>query len=162
MDNVVTWHVLWIRFVFPGEAVKASSSVKQLNLDSCKIGDEGITTLSQFLLATETLKDLVLQRNTFGPQGAEQIAMVMEKSKSIENIVLIGCSAIGKEGTNRLLQSLAVNQTVQTLFLPRMYKTFVEPENSHFSSRVAWLPDAVFKGTVDLSWTHINPISLGK
>ncbi len=149
-------------FTSPGEAVKASSSVKRLKLDSCEIGDVGITTLSQFLLETETLKDLMLSRNTFGPQGAEQIAMVMEKSKSIENIVLIGCNEIEKEGTNRLLQSLAVNQTVQTLFLPLMCKEMVEPEYVHLSGRVACLPDAVLERIVDLSWTPIDPISLGK
>ncbi len=149
-------------FISPGEGLMASSSIKQLKLDSCEIDDEGITVFSDYLPGAQSLTVLELQRNTFGPRGAQQIAVVIKRNNSIEKIVLIGCSAIGKEGTISLLQSLVVNQTVQTLFLPLMYEKMVEPETLHLSSRVVWLPDAVLERIVDLSWTPINPISLGK
>ncbi len=141
--------------------MKNSTSVKQLKLDSCNIDDEGMTILSQFLPETLTLTDLELQRNIFGPRGAQELAMVLKSNKSIENIVLIGCTTVGEEGTQRLLQGLAVNQTVQTLFLPLVYEKVTEPENPHVSTRMAWLPDVVLKDAVDLSWSPVNPQSLG-
>ncbi len=145
-----------------GEGVRGSPSMKELKLNSCTIDDDGIAILSGSLLPTSNLKSLEVQRNLFGPTGAQALARMIEGSNSIESIALLGCDAIGEEGASKLLQSLKVNQSVQTLFLPEIYEYAVGSEYSQQANRVVWLPDIALQSAVDLSGAHVNAKSLGK
>ncbi len=142
--------------------MRGSSNMKELRLNSCGIDDDGIAILSGSLLPASNLKRLEVQRNVFGPTGAQALARMIEGRNSIESIALLGCDAIGEEGTITLLQSLAVNQSVQTLFLPDIYEHTVGSEHSQQANRVVWLPDIALQSTVDLSGAHVNAEGLGK
>ena len=141
--------------------MNSSVTLKELILDSCNIDDEAVTAVCEFLSVSSTLTILQLQRNPIALRGAEQLAIAIKSNKYIENINLIGCSQIGREGIDRLLQSLNVNQSIQFLFLPKVYES-VDSEWQSTCTRVAWLPDEVLGNVVDLSWTHISAKALGK
>ncbi len=136
--------------------------MKELKLNCCGIDDDGITILSGSLLPSSDLKVFEVQRNLFGPTGAQALARTIEGSNSIESMALLGCDAIGVQGTIALLQSLTVNQCVQTLFLPEIYKYTVGSEYSQLANRVVWLPDIALQSAVDLSGARVNAKSLGK
>ncbi len=137
-------------------------NIKELKLNSCGIDDDGIAILSGFLFPASNLKGLEVQRNSFGPTGAQALARMIEGSNSIESIALLGCDAIGEKGTIKLLRSLKVNQSVQTLFLPDIYEYAVGSEYSHQANRVVWLPDIALQSAVDLSGAHVDAKSIGK
>ncbi len=137
-------------------------NMKELKLNCCGIDDDGIAILSGSLLPASNLKGLEVQRNLFGPTGAQALARMIEGTNSIESIALLGCDAIGDEGVITLLQSLTVNQTVQTLFLPDIYECTVGSEYSQQANRVVWLPDIALQSAVDLSGAHVNAKILGK
>ncbi len=145
-----------------GEGVRGSPTMKELKMNSCTIDDDGIAILSGSLLLASNLKGLELQKNLFGPTGAQALARMIEGSNSIESIALLGCDAIGNEGAITLLRSLTVNQSVQTLFLPDIYEYAVGSEYYQQANRVVWLPDIALQSAVDLSGAHISAKSLGK
>ncbi len=136
--------------------------MKELKLNSCGIDDDGIAILSGSLSPESNLKGLEVQRNSFGPVGGQTLARMIEGCNSIESIALLGCDAIGEEATIALLQSLSINQSVQTLFLPDTYECAVGSEYSQQANRVVWLPDIALQSAVDLSGAHVNAKSLGK
>ncbi len=142
--------------------MRGSSNMKELKLNSCTIDDDGIAILSGSLLLASNLKGLELQKNLFGPTGAQALARMIEGSNSIKSVALLGCDAIGEEGASTLLRSLTVNQSVQTLFLPDTYKYTVGSEHSQQANRVVWLPDIALQNAVDLSGAHVNAKGLGK
>ncbi len=137
-------------------------NMKELKLNCCGIDDGGIAILSGSILPASNLKGLEVQRNLFGPTGAQALARMIEGINSIEIIALLGCDAIGEEGTIALLQSLKVNRSVHTLFLPDIYEYAVGSEYSQQANRVVWLPDIALQSAVDLSGAYINAKSLGK
>ncbi len=74
--------------------MRGNPNMKELKLNSCGIDDDGIAILSGSLLPASNLKDLEVQRNLFGPAGAQALARMIEGSNSIESIALLGCDAI--------------------------------------------------------------------
>ena len=149
-------------FITPGEGINNNPSIKELRLNGCKMNDKLIAILCGSVMQTSTLKILQVQRNTFGPVGAQDIANVIKSSSSIESVVLLGCNAIKQDGINILLQGLASNEGVQVLFLPDIYKHATEAEYPHLAGRLVWLPDIVHETVVDLFGMSVSIGALGK
>ncbi len=142
--------------------MKSSPNLKVLKLSSCGIDDEGMVSLTKALTQSSRLKELQLQRNIFTHEGAVDLAKVIQGNRSLETISLLGCDAVGKIGTIRLLQSLTTNQTVQKLFLPDAFQHVSNSEHSYLASRVVWLPDIATQNIVKLYGTRVNVRSLGE
>ena len=134
----------------------------ELSLCSCGINDDGMSSLSGALTLCPNLKILELSQNLFGPIGGRELAKVIKATSSIESIFVLGCDAMNKDGATSLLQAVAKNQTVQTIFLPEMLESAVTPVPSDVARRIAWLPDVTTNKTVDLSGRKIAPKILGK
>ncbi len=144
------------------ECVNNSQNLIDLRLSCCSISDQGMTYLSRALAQSTKLKEVQLQRNAFGFAGAQELAKAIVSNKCIQSLSLLGCDAMGEEGTTRILQSLTGNSSVQKVFLPDAFEHVVTHDHSDLSSRVVWLPDVDTLKVVNLSEKTVDVTRLGK
>ncbi len=144
------------------ECVENSANLIDLRLGCCSIDDQGMIYLSRALAQSTMLKEVQLQRNSFGFTGAQELAEAIKSSRSIQSLSLLGCDTMGEEGTTRILQSLSWNLSVEKVFLPDTFQHVVTHDHSGLSSRVVWLPDVATQKVVNLSEKTVNVTRLGK
>jgi len=73
--------------------------------------------------------------NPIGVKGAAVFAEMLLKNKSLRELFLEDDS-IGKEGTQKLIDSVTYNTTVEELVLPYKYKSSID--SSRVDSRVSF------------------------
>ena len=94
-------------------ALKTNTTLKQLDISRNSSGEEGIIALSSALKTNTTLKHLYAQENKFGDRGASHLAVALNHT-SLRGID-ISCCGIGDEGMVALFSALSTNTTLQYL-----------------------------------------------
>ena len=83
-----------------------------LNLSTCHIDSDGAEELASALCTNNTLQELNLARNPIGIKGATALAKMLLKNKSLK---ALNICCIGKVGTQKVVDSLTHNKTLETL-----------------------------------------------
>ncbi len=81
--------------------------------------------------------------NPIGVAGATALAETLTLNKSLKWLDLLDDS-IGAEGTEKLLNSLTQNTTLEILWLPKKYKDVISSEAYNTltgTGRIRWWPD---------------------
>ena len=97
-------------------ALKANSSLTNLDLTLNSIGDTGAEFLSQALRVNSSLTYLDLTENSIGDTGAESLSQALTVNSSLTNLDLTG-NSIGDTGVESLSQALTVNSSLTNLNL---------------------------------------------
>ena len=107
----------WNRFGDEGafHLAKALShtSLQEIDISHCDIGEEGMVALSSALKTNTTLKCLNACWNRFGDEGAFHLAKALSHTSLQE--IDISCCGIGEEGMVALSSALKTNTTLKCL-----------------------------------------------
>ena len=90
-----------------------STSLESLNISYCEIGDVGMAALSSSLRHNTTLKHLNAGGNEFGDEGIIKLAEALNQT-SLEELDISHCN-IGDNGILALAQALSTNTSLETL-----------------------------------------------
>jgi Ran GTPase-activating protein (RanGAP) involved in mRNA processing and transport len=66
----------------------AGSAIEEVHINECFLGDEGCGTLCQAFGSLKSLRQLDLKGNGIGGDGAVEIALLLETSKTLRTVVL--------------------------------------------------------------------------
>jgi len=116
--------------------LRTNHTLVELNLGQCNIDSDGACQLASALCTNDTLQRLLLCKNPIRVKGAAAFAEMLLKNKSLK-LLSFDCHSIGEEGTQKLIDSLTRNTTVETLYLPKKYKSFITSSGVD-SSRVSF------------------------
>ena len=108
---------------------------RHLDLQYCNIHDEGAIEVAR-LLHENTLRSLWLGGNCISINGASMFAEKLLLNTSLVKLDL-HCESIGLEGTQKLIDSLSKNSTVETLWLPWEYVSSVSTDRG-VEERIQW------------------------
>ena len=130
----------------------------------CSIDDSTVIRLATLLHYNNVLRELWLQVNDIGQQGASEISRVLKSNKSLETLSLLGCSSITSSGAIVLVNCLHDNSSLKRLQLSEAYKSDCakEPGYSDVESRVEWCADVTQQSTVKIVGRSVNCEVLGK
>jgi len=106
-----------IEIVPISETLTKTSSLTNLNLNSCFIGEQGMHILSEALKLNTTVTHLNLTNNRIGVPGVGYLSDALKLNRSL-NTLLLGCNSIGNEGVKLLCDALLVNNSLTNLILP--------------------------------------------
>ena len=121
---------MWCSHFSPQNTISLASVLRtnhtlvHLNLRECNIDSDGVCQLASALCTNDTLQVLYLKDNQIGVVGAIVFAEMLLKNKSLK-LVSLRDDSIGEEGTQKLIDSLTHNTTVETLKLPKKYKSSI-------------------------------------
>ena len=93
---------------------KCCSTVSQLYLVGCSISDQQISKMAPGLHHSAALRELWLQANPIGEQGASVLAEAIRNNTTLAQLSLLGCGSIGNKGATALVQSLITNRFSST------------------------------------------------
>eukprot|EP00949_MAST-11_sp_MAST-11-sp1_P004692 g4692.t1 len=68
-----------------GRSVAESQSIRRLDLENCKIGDDGLAALCRFLRSAANLNDLSVAGNRLSERSAPQIASLLKHHSSLRD-----------------------------------------------------------------------------
>ena len=94
--------------------LKINHTLVYLNLNTCNIDSEEAQELASALCTNHTLQTLNLAKNPIGIEGATALAEMLLKNKSLKTLNI---SCIGKVGTQKVVDSLTHNKTLETLYI---------------------------------------------
>ena len=111
---------------------------KHLSLWDCHIDDKAAIQVAS-LLNLKTVTLLWLKDNPIGVKGASVFAEKLHYNTSLRTLDL-NCESIGLEGTQKLIDSLLQNSTLETLWLPGEYESSVSASEAYqrVKHRIKW------------------------
>ena len=112
------------------KVVPSMTRLEKLELGYNQIESGGAVEMIK-ALCDSGVKQLNMQDNPIGVEGASSMSDMLQHNTSLEELTLCDDS-IGEEGVHQLINSLKHNQTLRRLWLPVKYKT---KTSDH---RVAW------------------------
>lgn len=118
-------------------AMRSNSSITNLNMEECGVGDAGINELAQALASNRkaVLVSLNLARNSIGVSGAKSLAEFLENNHTLTKLDL-GYSHLGSDSAPFIAQSLKNSQNpLSHLFVPG--NNFGDDGASKFASSLA-------------------------
>ena len=118
--------------------LSTNHTLVDLSLADCDIDSDGACQLASALCTNDTLQTLFMGGNPIGVKGAAAFAEMLRKNKSLKELYLDNPSrddSIGEEGTQKLIDSLTHNTTVEKLKLPSKYESSIG-STSRVDSRV--------------------------
>jgi hypothetical protein len=98
------------------DALKVNSSVTEINLSSNRFGVKGAAALADALTVTTSVTEIDLRYNTIGDEGASALADALEVNMSLTKIDL-SYNGIGNEGAVVLIDALQVNTSLTCIDL---------------------------------------------
>ena len=130
----------------------------------CSIDDNTAIRLAALPHYNNVLRELWLQVNDIGQQGARELSTVLKSNKSLETLSLLGCSSITSSGAMVLVNCLHDNSSLKRLQLSEAYKSDCskEPDYSDVEEWVEWCPDITQQSTVKMEKKSVNCEVLGK
>jgi Ran GTPase-activating protein (RanGAP) involved in mRNA processing and transport len=104
--------------VLLADAMRGNSSITNLNLEECGVGDTGVKALTQALAANKktALVSLNLSHNTIGELGSQSLATYLEATQTLTCLNL-GYSHLGAASAPFISQALR-HAHITHLFLP--------------------------------------------
>ena len=123
---------------------------RHLNLDYSHIDDEGAIEVAT-LLNRNSVTSLELWGNPITINGAGAFAEKLLHNTSLRMLDL-RCKSIGLEGTQKLIESLSQNSTLETLMLPDEYESSVSASEAYqrVKDRIKWGGKWIVLQPVDL------------
>ena len=123
---------------------------RHLNLEYCNIDDEGAIEVAT-LLNRNSVTSLELWGNPITINGAGAFAEELLHNTSLRMLDL-HCKSIGLEGTQKLIESLSQNSTLETLWLPGEYESAVSASEAYqrVKDRIEWGGKWIVLQPVDL------------
>ena len=103
-DNKMTVSTLNLAFEY--------GHIKSLDLRSKNICDARVEALFKALYHSSTLEWLDLSNNSISDSGVEAVAQALHQNSTLKELDLSDNSAIGKEGTHRLIEALTENTSI--------------------------------------------------
>jgi Ran GTPase-activating protein (RanGAP) involved in mRNA processing and transport len=97
-------------------ALGLNGTIRDLDIEGNKIGDEGITELAQSLLTNQSLQTSKLSYVDMSPIGAKALSRSLKSNRTVSAIDLC-CNRVGDDGAVALADALLVNQSLQELNL---------------------------------------------
>ncbi len=98
------------------EVLKENSSLTELYLSLCNVGDQSATGLAEALQINTSLTELDLSHNNIGAHGATGLAAALQKNKSLTKLYLSD-NNIGDQGATGLARALQENKSLTELHL---------------------------------------------
>eukprot|EP00294_Goniomonas_avonlea_P007844 CAMPEP_0114561752 /NCGR_PEP_ID=MMETSP0114-20121206/12168_1 /TAXON_ID=31324 /ORGANISM="Goniomonas sp, Strain m" /LENGTH=731 /DNA_ID=CAMNT_0001747401 /DNA_START=118 /DNA_END=2313 /DNA_ORIENTATION=+ len=98
------------------EYLKQNSTLTELDLRRCAIGDSGAKKVSEFLLVNRGLRKIILENNNIGDSGCLALVPGLENSRTLIELHLSRNKITGK-GAAALASALASNRTLTLLDL---------------------------------------------
>ena len=141
--TVKTLNMLGSRFSYRSTislalALRTNHTLVYLCLAYCGIDSAGACQLARALCVNDTLWTLYLgANNPIGVKGAAAFAEMLLKNKSLINLNLQDVS-IGEEGTQKLIDCLQHNTTLERLLLPEKYKSSIATSRVESRVRYGW------------------------
>ena len=89
------------------------TSLQEIDISNCGIGEEGMVALSSALSTNTTLECLLVHGNSFGDKGVSHLAVALGHT-SLQEIDISDCG-IGEEGMVALSSALKTNTTLKRL-----------------------------------------------
>ena len=123
--------------------LRTNHTLVDLSLAECDIDSDGACQLASALCTNDTLQELLMGGNSIGVTGAAAFSEMFLKNKSLKRLDFQNDS-IGEEGTQKLIDSLTHNTTVELLLLHEKYKSSID--SSRVDSRVR------FSSVVTIGW----------
>ena len=135
-----------------------------LYLVGCSIDDSTAIRLAALLHYNNVLRELWLQVNDIGQQGASELSRVLKSNKSLETLSLMDCSSITSGGAIVLVNCLHDNSSLKQLHLSESFKSDCAkvPGYSDVVARVEWYPDITQQSAVKIENKTLNLRVLGK
>lgn len=99
-----------------GAVSKMMMSLRELDISSSDIGDDGATILSKALNHSSTLKSLAIKQCNIGEEGTSAIANALTCNSSLA-VLLMNGNAIGSFGASEFSFALCNNSTLKELSL---------------------------------------------
>ena len=93
---------------------QSDCQLKELNIQSCVITDEGATQLATALTHNHSLTELDMEDNFIADSGAAALGHMLMHNAVLSELKLVGCD-ITSEGAVQLATALSGNTTLQTL-----------------------------------------------
>ena len=111
------WHIFF-------KALKTNSVLQTLDLSKTGLSSEA-NYLADALMINSTLKELNLNYNQLGPQGAKHLAEALKTNSALQTLSLRG-NELGADGTKHLSQAIKTNSTLKKLeyAATRLFPTF--------------------------------------
>ena len=127
------------------ELIRPNKLLEGLDICRCKIGAGGACHLAQALFDFNArLKYLNLSGNPIGQKGANALAVMLYRNRSLQKLDLYMDTSLGEQGTCDLLKAMTVaNTSLQELTLPSECQEYAKsfPKFSEVSSRVIFNRD---------------------
>ena len=135
----------------------------QLYLVGCSITDQQISQLAPGLYHCTALRELWLQANLIGEQGARYLADMLLHNKTLTSLSLLGCGSIGVMGATALVQSLHENSSVKCLQLSETFEAACEKVQgySNVANRLVWMTDFTQQSVVKIEGKRVDCEVLG-
>ena len=93
------------------------SAVNRLHLNHQNLADEGVAAICDGLLFNDSVRDLSLNSNKIGKVGAGSVAELLRCNKTLTALSIGGNSEAGPDGIIEISQALLQNSTLQCLAL---------------------------------------------
>ena len=107
------------------EMLRTNHTLVNLQLEGCNIYPNGACQLASALCKNDTLQEFSMS-GRIGSKGAAAFAEMLLKNKSLKVLEFpYDDDSIGEEGTQKLIDSLEHNTTLETLKLCAEYKSFI-------------------------------------
>lgn len=103
----------WIKHL--AEVLRQKSSLTDLNLGGCDIGDNGIEYLSKALAENTTLRTLNLEGTLISDVSLEALSQTLLTNVTLKQIILLANEQIGDTGTKALGKALKINSTLESM-----------------------------------------------
>ena len=100
------------------KALAKNRTIKTLNFDWARCGDEGAKALAAVLKENTTIENIDLDRNEISDVGAKAFAAALKENDTLQTLNLVR-NNISDVGAKALAAALKVNASIQELYLDR-------------------------------------------
>lgn len=91
--------------------------ITSVHMDSCEVGCAGVTELAEGMKRNSTLEELIMLDNAVGDAGAVALAEALKSPDCKVRCLSLPANRIGPAGGVALGEMLAVNTSLQTIYL---------------------------------------------
>lgn len=114
----------------------SNTTLKELSLEHCHIGDDGAQAIGLVLESNQTLKSIDLCHNQIGPTGCQSLARGLQQNQTLYNIFLHGNDI--SETSAALIRDTVRdhNHSLRVIFLP----------NSHYQEELQYYGSINYAG----------------
>ena len=106
------------------EMLYHNTTLTKLDISRNSVGERGALVMAEMLKHNTTLTALEMSRNSVGERGALAMAEMLKHNATLEELHMyeVRTGEIGVEGAKALVESLAVNRHLKTLYISDKYK----------------------------------------